>query len=129
MSKLVIVRGIPGSGKSTFAKKLAKETDSAHFEADMFFIKDGEYHFDASKIKEAHEWCRDQVHKSIEADQSVVVSNTFVKMWEIKPYLSMSSDIEVVEMTTRYQNVHGVPEEVVTRMEENWEEMDYSLLP
>ena len=44
---LYIVRGIPGSGKSTFAKSLG----GTHFEADMFFMKDGEYKFDMFKFE------------------------------------------------------------------------------
>ena len=45
---LYIVRGIPGSGKSTFAKSLG----GTHFEADMFFMKNGEYKYDMFKNKE-----------------------------------------------------------------------------
>ena len=55
MSKeLILVRGIPGSGKSTFAKSLG----GTHFETDKFFMVDGEYKFDGTKIKEAHKWCK-----------------------------------------------------------------------
>ena len=53
---LVICRGICGAGKSTFAKTLGGK----HYEADMYFIDpiSGEYKFDGSKIKLAHEWCQ-----------------------------------------------------------------------
>jgi len=56
MKELLLLRGLPGSGKSTLAKLLGGE----HIEADMYFMKDGEYHFDGSKLKIAHEWCRNQ---------------------------------------------------------------------
>jgi uridine kinase len=58
MSNLILVRGAPGSGKSTFVKNYMKDLTRrfAHYEADMYFIdKDGEYRFDGSKIKRAHE--------------------------------------------------------------------------
>ena len=43
---LYIVRGIPGSGKSTFAKTLG----GIHIEADQYFVDgDGNYNFDGSK--------------------------------------------------------------------------------
>jgi len=49
---LYIVRGIPGSGKSTFAKTLGGN----HYEADMYFIgESGNYNFDPTKIKDAHQ--------------------------------------------------------------------------
>ena len=55
---LYIVRGIPGSGKSTFAKTLGGQ----HFEADMYFIDEsGNYKFDITEIKLAHEWCQGMV--------------------------------------------------------------------
>ena len=49
MKKLILLRGIPGSGKSTFAKSISNES-TGHIESDMFFIKDGEYKFDGSRI-------------------------------------------------------------------------------
>ena len=51
---LFIVRGLPGSGKTTLAKSLG----SVHFEADMYFMEGNEYKFDITKIKKAHEWCQ-----------------------------------------------------------------------
>ncbi len=58
---LYIVRGIPGSGKSTFAKTLGGQ----HYEADMFFIdENGVYNFDFTKIKDAHQWCIDWSNNS-----------------------------------------------------------------
>ncbi len=84
---LYIVRGIPGSGKSTFAKSLG----GTHFETDMFFMKDGEYKFDISKIKEAHKWCQDSVYTAMLLNHTallnnvIVVSNTFTQEWEMKP--------------------------------------------
>jgi adenylate kinase family enzyme len=51
---IYIVRGCPGSGKSTFAKTLG----GIHIEADQYFVDaDGNYNFDGSKIKNAHAWC------------------------------------------------------------------------
>ena len=57
MKELYLLRGLPGSGKSTLAKSLGGK----HFEADMYFVRDGEYQFDVTKLKEAHEWCRSSV--------------------------------------------------------------------
>ena len=57
---LILVRGIPGSGKSTFANLIWNSY--AICEADKFFYdKDGNYNFDPSKLKQAHEWCQNEV--------------------------------------------------------------------
>ena len=47
-------------GKSTLAKRVCNQ----HIEADMFFMKDGEYKFDPTKLKQAHEWCREKTEVS-----------------------------------------------------------------
>ena len=54
---LYLLRGIPGAGKSTLAKQLG----DSHFETDGFFMVDGEYKFDPTKLREAHQWCQSQV--------------------------------------------------------------------
>ena len=95
---LYIVRGIPGSGKSTFAKRLVGE-DFLVCEADKYFInqENGKYEFDISKIKDAHKWCQSIVENYMKDtminDQyypEIVVSNTFTQEWEMEPYLQMA---------------------------------------
>lgn len=119
--ELVLIRGVPGSGKSTLAKKLGY----AHFEADMYFELKGKYTFDASKLQEAHKWCQNEVYKTLKAGKSCVVSNTFVKRWEMQPYLDMAKKenipVRIIEATGNYKNVHGVPDEVIANMKQRWE--------
>ena len=54
---LILIQGLPGSGKSTFGKRLAKEIGAYMFEADDYFMKNGKYVFDQSKLHEAHKKC------------------------------------------------------------------------
>jgi adenylate kinase family enzyme len=48
------MRGVPGSGKSTKAKKLAG-TSGVVYSTDDFFMKNGEYVYDVKMIVEYHE--------------------------------------------------------------------------
>jgi predicted kinase len=124
MKILYIVRGIPGSGKSTFANSL----DCPVFEADMYFMIDGEYKFDVSKIKLAHNWCKLRVEHSMEDNlQKIAVSNTFTQEWEMEPYYEMAKQYGytvfsvIIENRHGGVNEHGVPEDKLKMMKDRFE--------
>jgi len=120
--KLTLIRGIPGSGKTTLAKSLGIQN---HFEADMFFISGGEYKFNPAKLKEAHAWCQSQTRNALARGEDVVTSNTFCRLWEMQAYLDMAkeygAEIEIKICSGDYVNVHGVPGDVVERMRRDFE--------
>ena len=125
---LYLVRGIPGSGKSTFAKTLVKK-DYCHKEADMYFVDaDGKYNFKPSQIKDAHKWCQEEVDNLMRYSHSpVVVSNTFTQEWEMEPYFEMAKEFGYKTFSIIVENRHGgtnqheVPDEVLTKMRERFE--------
>ena len=132
---LFIIRGLPGSGKSTFAEKLVG-SDFLVCEADKYFIdkKTGEYKFDPSKIKDAHKWCQDMVETymkdSLVNDQfyrEIAVSNTFTQNWEMVPYFDLAKKYGykvfcvVVENRHGGKNVHGVPDDKLEMMRDRFE--------
>jgi predicted kinase len=125
---LFIVRGIPGSGKSTFAKTLVKK-DYCHKEADMFFVdREGNYKFEPSKIKDAHKWCQEEMDFLMRLEHSpVVVSNTFTQEWEMEPYFELAKKYGykvfsiVIENRHGGTNEHNVPQEKVEQMKNRFE--------
>ena len=129
--KLTLIRGIPGSGKSTLALKILNAQDTytgsnvRHLEADMYFITNGLYKFDPEKLKEAHAWCFDQTKQGLQQGKHIIVSNTFIKSWEIQPYIQLAKKtgafLEIHEATGSFQNIHGVPEQTIDRMKSDWE--------
>lgn len=120
MAVLHIFRGLPGSGKSTEAKKL----DIPHYEADMYHMVDGKYKFDASKLGFAHDCCKNAVEYSLNNDKDCVVSNTFTTKKEIAPYVEIAKrgghDIKLKTMTKNYGNIHDVPQEAIERMRDRF---------
>ena len=127
--KLILVRGVSGSGKTTYAKKLMNNDSSlSHYEADMFFYTNGSYDFNPSKLKDAHAWCKNKTEEDLRNGKSVIVSNTFTQKWEIEPYIELGkkygAEIIIKKATGNYQNVHGVPDEVVEKMRSRWEDME-----
>lgn len=133
MKNLYIVRGLPGSGKSTFAKALVGH-DFLVCEADKYFMVNGEYKFDVTKLKEAHESCRNMVETymkdSMVNDQfyrEIAVSNTFTQEWEMEPYIVLAKKYGyratsiIVENRHDGVNEHGVPEDKIQLMKERFE--------
>jgi predicted ABC-type ATPase len=125
MKELILLRGLPGSGKSTVASIIEP---AFHYEADMYFIdENGDYHFDGSKLKEAHQWCKQEVESAMNAvygspPHKIVVSNTFTQEWEMEAYYKLAEKYGyrvsslIVENRHGCTNVHGVPEEKIDEM-------------
>ena len=122
--KLFLVRGLPGSGKSTAA---ATQENWNHrvLESDMFMLNsEGEYEFDPTKLSWVHDQCYNKTVEFLEQGFDVSVANTFTQMWELERYLAIPNvDIFVVEMKTQFQNVHGVPDAKLEVMRARWEEL------
>lgn len=124
MKELFLLRGLPGSGKSTLAKTLGGE----HIEADMFFMKDGEYNFEPTKIKYAHSWCNDVVETWMDDSvERIIVSNTFTQKWEMDFYYKLAETYGyrvyslIVENRHGGVNEHGVPDEKLEQMRNRFE--------
>jgi len=130
---LFLVRGLPGSGKSTFASHIWNEY--AICEADKFFYdKEGNYNFDGFKIKEAHAWCKNEVEVRMKDHQinqqfypEIVVSNTFTQEWEMEDYYKLAEKYGykvislIVENRHGGKNVHGVPDDKLEIMRNRFE--------
>ena len=125
MNKLTLIRGLPGSGKSTMARKIALETGALHVEADMWFNYSEKWRNES--VKMAHAICQEQAHKSLYYGRDVVVSNTFTQQWEMQPYLDMArqygAQVEIITATGDYGSIHNVPAEAIQAMRERWEEV------
>jgi predicted kinase len=126
---LILIRGLPGAGKSTMAKKLMNST-SVHLEADMFFEKDGKYEFKPYLLIEAHTWCLHETIKNLKEGKTVIVSNTFTKFWELEPYLEAAQELtgnrfKVISLKTQFKSIHGIPQDAMDRMSARWEDLPY----
>ena len=128
VAQLVLFRGLPGAGKTTMAQVL-KAIGYKHFEADMYFVVDGVYQFDPSRINDAHSWCKMNTRQALLIGERVVVSNTFTKRFEIQPYLEMGAEsVQIVEANGKWQSIHDLSLEALRKMESRWETLPPSII-
>lgn len=112
MKCLYLIRGVSGSGKTTFASELTLELGLAHnldnntstaledvvynsilmAAADDHRYQDGAYDHDSISTPEAHSRCQALVKKQLRLNKFAVVHNTFTTEWEIEPYRVMAKE-------------------------------------
>lgn len=100
--KVIILRGISGAGKSTWAKKHYPNAVIASAD-DYFLQEDGSYDYDLDQIDDAHEACYQIFVKALLSKEPlIVVDNSNVTVWEISPYVmparSFGYEVEVLTL-------------------------------
>ena len=95
MKTLYIIRGLPGSGKSQFARKLVSREEFV-FEANKYMLdENGNYKYQASKLPFCHNKCFDNVkHAMIYGIDKVVVANTFIRKNDYNRYINLANKFQ-----------------------------------
>jgi len=113
---LLLMRGLPGSGKSTIAERILKKfmniynTTVCKCSADSYFTDDeGNYNFDHTKLGKAHGVCKWKAATAMRKGISlVVIDNTNTTRREIKPYLEIAKEQGYM---VKYRVVGGTSDE------------------
>lgn len=140
MKKIIICRGVAGSGKSSLAKELGK--GGVVFSSDDFFMQGGKYNFNANQLGIAHLWNQNRVKDAMEKNEPlIVVDNTNTRLVECSPYVKLAKkygyDVEFAEPNwspelktpeekwnydfIKGKSVHNVPDEVIKKMIDRFE--------
>ena len=128
---LILIRGVSGSGKTTFVEEFI-ENVSLSIATDDFFVLDGVYTFDHNYLAEYHQRCIDSVESEMESPSTegycnIVVHNTFTKEWEMKAYFDLAEkygyNVYTLVMENRHKSdsTHDVPEDVIQAQRDRFE--------
>ena len=122
--EVIIMRGIPGSGKSTWANnsknRSQNQLEVAVVSADNHFMVDGVYKFDPSKLRDAHNGCLKLFLFLLKSGdvKKLIVDNTNLTAAEIAPYYRIAeiydADVRIVTVHCDFREAvargtHGVP--------------------
>jgi hypothetical protein len=139
---LFIVRGLPGSGKSTVASRIegAVVREADQFPGLYTYGDDGSVVFNGGQkddsgvpmIARAHTWCQKMIRWDL-CFNVAIVANTFTQGWEFAPYLDMVREVGarvvvvdcfdggMTDEELAAKNVHGVPLQAIRTMRRRWE--------
>ncbi|NXA30932.1 N4BP2 protein, partial [Eudromia elegans] len=133
---LVLLRGVPGSGKSFLARALLEDNPGGIIlSTDDYFYKHGQYRYDATCLGEAHDWNRKRAKEAFEKRVSpIIIDNTNIQAWEMKPYVTLAQQFKYKVMfrepdtwwkfkpkELERRNIHGISKEKIKRMLERYE--------
>jgi predicted kinase len=113
--KLILMRGISGSGKSTYLKKFYSEAFRCSAD-DFFTFSDGSMEYDHERIKEAHQYSRNACLAAMKNKLPMIaVDNSHIKKWEFEIYLEMAKaydyQVEIIRLVVdpiiaQARNIH-----------------------
>ena len=121
---LIIVRGIPGSGKTSFAEMLGRAICCAD---DFHITRDGKYVWKPERVGMGHDWCQRKCRRFMKKQvERIIVANTSTTEREMQPYMDLARQFGykvfsvIVENRHGNASVHGVPEVTLDKMRERF---------
>lgn len=128
--RIILIRGLPGSCKSTLAASLVNEAEArgvhiSHYENDMYHYIDGVYRFDPDRQWDAVQWCKERTLEDILLGKTVIVSNVFGSLRTYNQYVNLANCLGINRTTlhcvSQRGTVHDVPKHVMESMAKSFE--------
>jgi predicted kinase len=126
---LILLRGLPGAGKSSLANILSENGKYPVFAIDDYFTNKitGEYVFNFAENYLAYHQCEILCKQAIaKGITKVFIDNTFTLDWELTPYFKLAAEFDymlyviTVEKYHDNKNVHDISQEQLEKMAEKY---------
>jgi len=129
---LTIVRGLPGSGKTTYARKLAAETGAMLIEPDSLLVRGGVYEYTPEAYNDAVSFAIRMMMSASRCGADVVFADVLptrenLAVWISSVRIHCLYTIRVIDMPlltvdeSMARNRHKVRREDIERMAREWQ--------
>ena len=126
---LILLRGLPGAGKSSLSNVLSENGKYPVYAIDDYFTNKitGEYRFNFSQNYLAFQQCEYLCKQALaQGFAKVFIDNTFTLEWELVPYFKLAAQYDymlyviTVEKYHDNNNIHNVSQEQLEKMAEKY---------
>ena len=122
---IIIIRGLPGSGKSTVAELF----ENAHIcTADDYHMVEDKYDWKPENVSIAHQKCQEKCESLMKIESpKIIIANTSTTIKEMNPYYNLATKYGykifsiIVENRHGGINIHNVPDEIIDKMKNRFE--------
>ena len=121
---LTIIRGFPGSGKSTRAKALG----CFHVEADMNCIHNGIYEWKEDTVMAGIDFRYKIVESAMKFGCDIVVTGTFPTLSELNVFIDLGKSygykVNICKCVDSFDSIHRPPIDFIQKLRDTWEDVE-----
>jgi len=134
MAKLVVIRGLPGSGKSKKAHEIATEYKGTVVSVDDYFTVDGEYRFKDTEISRAYGYVEGKITALMSGGTETIIADGIHQSEKhIQSYRRLAEkfgyeleiqypDGDIFDIEQCFQHsIHKVPRRTIAKIAERFE--------
>ena len=131
---LIIVRGLPSSGKTTLTKILLAFGGESICSDDYMTMPDGSYQFSRQGFIESHKTCQQDCETLMQKNISpIIIHNNMGEAWEAEKYFELANNYAYSPMVLNLydaglndselasRSTHSMPQHLIQKVRQKWD--------